>query len=270
MNLFLNWIENFTWNQALDLAIILFLAYELFRLVRGTSALNILLSIIGVYVCWQIALALEMPVVSGLLDRVISMGLLGIVVIFQPELRRFLFMLSTGAIRKQREQKLLKRVFMKTWGKRPLHITQIIQACIHMSLSRTGALIILTQQNKLPAVISTGERMDAMISSSLIENIFFKNSPLHDGAMIIENNKIIAARCILPVSANLGLRHRSAIGVTEQSDALAIIVSEETGSVSYCQFGEITYDVSPSQLRAEIEKFFAEAEEEMQTHHQKH
>ncbi|MDE5559064.1 MAG: hypothetical protein K2I84_00225, partial [Bacteroidales bacterium] len=99
MNPFLNWIENFTWNQALDLAIILFLAYELFRLVRGTSALNILLSIVGVYVCWQIALALEMPVMSGLLDRVISMGLLGLVVIFQPELRRFLFMLSTGAIR---------------------------------------------------------------------------------------------------------------------------------------------------------------------------
>ncbi len=270
MNPFINWIANFTWSQALDLAIVLFLAYELFKLVRGTSALNILLSIIGIYVCWQIALALEMPVISGLLDRIISIGLLGLVVIFQPELRRFLFMFGTGAIRKQREQRLFKRVFIKTWGKRPLHITQVIQACMHMSQSRTGALIILTQQNKLPAVISTGELMDATISSALIENIFFKNSPLHDGAMVIENNKIIAARCILPVTANkeisaqLGLRHRSAIGVTEQSDALAIVVSEETGSVSYSQFGEITYDVSPSQLRVEIEKFFAEAEEEMQ------
>lgn len=274
MNPFINWIENFTWSQGLDLAIVLFLAYELFKLVRGTSALNILLSIIGVYVCWQVALALEMPVISGILDRIISMGLLGLVVIFQPELRRFLFMLGTGALRKQREQKLLKRVFIKTWGKRPLHITQVLQACMHMSQSRTGALIILTQQNKLPAVISTGERMDATISSALIENIFFKNSPLHDGAMIIENNKIVAARCILPVTANkevsdqLGLRHRSAIGVTEQSDALAIVVSEETGSVSYSQFGEITYDVSPSQLREEIEKFFAEAEEEMQARQQ--
>ncbi|MDE5704434.1 MAG: hypothetical protein K2H70_06395, partial [Bacteroidales bacterium] len=144
MNPFLNWIENFTWSQALDLAILLFLAYELFKLVRGTSAFNILLSIIGVYVCWQIALALEMPFVSGILDRVISMGLLGLVVIFQPELRRFLFMLSTGALRKQRQQKLIKRVFIKTWGKRPLHITQVVQACMHMSQSRTGALIILT------------------------------------------------------------------------------------------------------------------------------
>lgn len=270
MTPFFNWIENFTWSQALDLAIILFLAFELFKQVKGTSALNILLSIVGVYVCWQVALALEMPLVSGILGWGISVGSLGLVVIFQPELRRFLFMLGTGSFRKQRQQKLLKRVFIKTWGKRPLHITQVVQACMHMSQTQTGALIILTQQNKLPAVTSTGERMDATISSALIENIFFKNSPLHDGAMVIENNKIVAARCILPVTANkevsaqLGLRHRSAIGVTEQSDALAIVVSEETGSVSYCQFGQITYDVSPSQLRAEIELFFAEAEEDMQ------
>ena len=266
-----NWLRALTWNHALDLLLFLFLAYQLFRLSKGTAAINILFAIVGVYVAWELAVWLDMPIISRILDHIIDIGLIGLVVIFQPELRRFLFMLGTDTFRKQRKQKLIKKVFIKTWGKRPLHVTQIMQACMHMSQSRTGALIILTQNNQLPAVTETGEHMDATISSALIENIFFKNSPLHDGAMIIENNRIVAARCILPVTANknlsgqLGLRHRSAIGVTEQSDAIAIVVSEETGSVSYCQFGQITYDVSPSKLRGEIEKHFAEAEENMVT-----
>ena len=125
-------------------------------------------------------------------------------------------------------------------------------------------MIRLKQLNRLPGTVATGEHLDAIVSSALIEDIFFKNSPLHDGALIIEKNRIVAARCILPVtnnkdvSANLGLRHRSAIGITEQSDALAIVCSEETGAISYCLFGSVTYNVSPTQLRAKIEEFFEE------------
>ncbi|MEG1498600.1 MAG: diadenylate cyclase CdaA [Bacteroidales bacterium] len=260
-----HWIQNFSLIQGIDIFIVLFIAYQFYKLVKGTTALNITLSIIGIYIFWKISQQLSMPLTSEILDRVISMGFLALVVVFQPEIRRFLFMLSTPtAIKSKRQHHLLKRLLSKSNHKQMLDITPIIQACMHMSQNKTGALIVLVQLNRLPGVVSTGESMQSAISCALIENIFFKNSPLHDGALIIENNKISAARCILPVTSNkeistdLGLRHRSAIGVTEQSDALAIVVSEETGSISYSIFGSITYDVSPAQLRAQIEEFFTE------------
>ncbi len=272
MEAFRTWIENFSFFQALDIAIVAFLIYQIYKLVKGTSALNIVLTIIGIYILWKIADQLSMPITSEILDRVVSMGLLAIVVVFQPEIRRFLFMITTPTALKEGKSKwnlghwIRRFKVVKGMQKKELNITQVIQACVHMSQEKTGALIVLTQLNRLPGTVATGERLDAIVSSALIENIFFKNSPLHDGALIIEKNKIIAARCILPVtsnknvSANLGLRHRSAIGVTEQSDALAIVCSEETGSISYCLFGNVTYNVTPTQLRAKIEEFFQEKE----------
>lgn len=268
MEAFRLWIENFTFAQALDIFIVFFLAYQIYKLLKGTSALNIILSIIGIYIFWKIAQQFGMPLTTEILDRIISMGLLAIVVVFQPEIRRALFMLSTPtAIKNKRRRWWVSRLKVKGIQKRELNITQLIQACMHMSQEKTGALIVLTQLNRLPGTIATGEKIDGYVSSALIENIFFKNSPLHDGALIIEKNKIVAARCILPVTTNknisaaLGLRHRSAIGVTEQSDALAIVCSEETGSISYCLFGNVTYNVTPTQLRAQIEEFFQEKEE---------
>lgn len=265
METLLRWTENITIPQILDILIVAFLAYQFYKLVKGTSALNIVLSIIGIYILWKIAQQFAMPFTTEILDRVISVGVLALVVVFQPEIRRALFMLSTPSAIKNRKKNWWFGIFRGrgTQG-RELNITQLIQACMHMSQEKTGALIILTQLNRLPGTVATGERIDAVVSAALIENIFFKNSPLHDGAVIIERNKIIAARCILPVtsnkkvSASLGLRHRSAIGVTEQSDALAIVCSEETGAISYCMFGNVTYNVSLAQLRAKIEEFFSE------------
>lgn len=259
------WFENFSFTQALDIAIVAFLIYQIYRLVKGTSALNIVLTIIGIFVLWKIAGQLSMPLTTEILDRVVSMGLLAIVVIFQPEIRRFFFMLtSPTSMQKKHANKILSQLKRKGILKKELNITQVVQACMHMSQEKTGALIILTQLNRLPGTVATGEHLDAIVSSALIEDIFFKNSPLHDGALIIEKNRIVAARCILPVtnnkdvSANLGLRHRSAIGITEQSDALAIVCSEETGAISYCLFGNVTYNITPTQLRAKIEEFFEE------------
>ncbi len=268
MEAFRTWLENFSFFQALDIAIVAFLIYQIYKLVKGTSALNIVVAIIGIFIIWKIAAQLSMPITAEILDRVVSMGLLAIVVVFQPEIRRFLFMLTTPTAIIDRRKRFgwMSRFRVKGIQKKELNITQVVQACVHMSQEKTGALIVLTQLNRLPGTVATGERLDAIVSSALIENIFFKNSPLHDGALIIEKNKIIAARCILPVtsnknvSANLGLRHRSAIGVTEQSDALAIVCSEETGSISYCLFGNVTYNVTPTQLRAKIEEFFQEKE----------
>lgn len=268
MDAFRTWLENFSFFQALDIAIVAFLIYQIYKLVKGTSALNIVVAIIGIFIIWKIAAQLSMPITAEILDRVVSMGLLAIVVVFQPEIRRFLFMLTTPTAIIDRRKRFgwMSRFRVKGIQRKELNITQVVQACVHMSQEKTGALIVLTQLNRLPGTVATGERLDAIVSSALIENIFFKNSPLHDGALIIEKNKIIAARCILPVtsnknvSANLGLRHRSAIGVTEQSDALAIVCSEETGSISYCLFGNVTYNVTPTQLRAKIEEFFQEKE----------
>lgn len=263
------WFLNLDFIQIIDLGIVAFLAYQFYKIVKGTSALNVVLSIIGIYIFWKIAQQFELSLTTEILDRVISMGFLALVIVFQPEIRRALFMLSTpGAIQNRRKLWIFGRLNTRRITRRELSITPIIQACMHMSQEKTGALIILTQLNRLPGTVATGEKVDALISSALIENIFFKNSPLHDGALIIERNKILAARCILPVTANknvsaaLGLRHRSAIGVTEQSDALAIVVSEETGSISYCLFGNVTYNVSPTQLRAKIEEFFYEHKED--------
>lgn len=265
MELITDWIATLQLPQIIDMLIVAFLAYLFYKLVKGTSAANIILSIIGIYIFWKIAQQFSMPLTTEILNRVISMGFLALVVVFQPEIRRALFMMSTPtAIKKRRRWWIFGKIKAHRIQRRELDITPIIQACKHMSQEHTGALIVLTQLNRLPGTVSTGERVDALISSALIENIFFKNSPLHDGALIIERNKIIAARCILPVtsnkdiSASLGLRHRSAIGVTEQSDALAIVVSEETGAISYCLFGDVTYNVSPAQLRAKIEEFFVE------------
>ncbi|MCM1531369.1 MAG: diadenylate cyclase CdaA [Bacteroides sp.] len=263
------WFMNLDFIQIIDLTIVGFLVYQFYKIVKGTSALNVVLSIIGIYIFWKIAQQFELSLTTEILDRVISMGFLALVIVFQPEIRRALFMLSTpGAIEQRRKWWLFGKINTRRIRRRELSITPIVQACMHMSQEKTGALIILTQLNRLPGTVATGEKVDALISSALIENIFFKNSPLHDGALIIERNKLIAARCILPVttnknvSASLGLRHRSAIGITEQSDALAIVVSEETGSISFCLFGNVTYNVSPTQLRAKIEEFFYEHKDE--------
>ncbi|MCH5244725.1 MAG: diadenylate cyclase CdaA [Lentimicrobiaceae bacterium] len=266
------WFLNLDFIQIIDFALVAFLVYQFYKIVKGTSALNVVLSIIGIYIFWKIAQQFELSLTTEILDRIISMGFLALVIVFQPEVRRALFMLSTpgATIKNRRKWLIFGRFKGRRIQRRELSITPLIQACMHMSQTKTGALIVLTQLNRLPGTVATGEKIDALISSALIENIFFKNSPLHDGALIIERNKILAARCILPVTANknvssaLGLRHRSAIGVTEQSDALAIVVSEETGSISFCLFGMVTYDVSPAELRAKIEEFFYENKEEDQ------
>jgi uncharacterized protein (TIGR00159 family) len=246
---------NYSWIDGIDLIIILLMIYQLYRWVRGTSAMNITLSIIALYAFWKIADSLNLRMTSGVLDNIVDLGFFALIVIFQPEIRRFLFMLSHRPQNTSWIKKFLGR--FSSGSKQDL--LPVVQACIHLSSSRTGALIVLVRNNKLPQIASTGEHIDAILSSTLLENIFFKNSPLHDGAVIIEDERILAARCILPVTSrsdipeNLGLRHRAAIGITEQTDALAIVVSEETGSISYCVLGETVYGVTPAGLQKKID-----------------
>ncbi len=237
----------------LDILLVAFLLYELYNLLKGTVAINIFFGIVAFYFLWKLVTALEMKLLSEIFGAFISVGFIALIVVFQPEIRKFLLMLGTpGFISKKRTRFLFWKFNVSNQVN--LDVDKIIMACRNMSESKTGALIIIARKSELLQYVDTGEILNAEISEALIENIFFKNSPLHDGATIIYNNKIKAARCILPVSSNekipvsLGLRHRAAVGITEQSDALAIIVSEETGNIAYSNNGKLQTKMKPNQL----------------------
>lgn len=223
-------------------------------MLKGTVAINIFLGIVSLFMIWKIVDALQMELLSQILGAFISVGLVALIIIFQPEIRQFLLALGTTAIY-NKEGSRFKFLNIAFREKFEYDIDPIIVACQHMSEQKTGALIVITRQNELNQFVSTGDIIDASISSQLIENIFFKNSPLHDGAMIITKNKIKAAGCIMPVtkkqiSARAGLRHRAAIGISEVSDCISIIVSEETGKISYSIRGEMKFRVSPQRLQS--------------------
>jgi uncharacterized protein (TIGR00159 family) len=238
----------------LDILLVALLLYELYNLLKGTVAINIFFGIVAFYLLWKLVTALEMQLLSEIFGAFISVGFIALIVVFQPEIRKFLLMLGKpGFMRNKRTRFLFWKFDLNP--QLEMDIDPIILACKHFSESKTGALIIITNKSGLEQYVESGEIIDAVVSSGLIENIFFKNSPLHDGAMIISGNKIKAASCVLPVSNNpkipvkYGLRHRSALGITEQSDALAIIVSEETGRISLAKDGELKTKVELSQLK---------------------
>lgn len=241
----------------IDILLVAYLFYEIYKLVKGTNVMGIFIGIMVIYAIWKIVSLLQMKLLSDLLGQFISMGMLALVVVFQPEIRRFLLQLGTKSFIGIKKRFLFWKINVAKKAK--LNFDSYIQACISMSQSKTGALIVFMQQNELNEVIASGETVDAVVSSALLETIFFKNTPLHDGAVIVKGNKILAARCILPVSSNLainpnlGLRHRSAIGITEVSDAIAVIVSEQTGTISYVKEGVITHGVTPVQLKKYLE-----------------
>jgi uncharacterized protein (TIGR00159 family) len=237
----------------LDIFFVAVLLYTLFKMLKGTVAINIFFGIVALFLIWKLVAALQMELLSEILGAFISVGLVALIIIFQPEIRQFLLALGTPSFfnKYKKKFKFLNIIFK---DKFELDIDPIVVACQHMSEQKTGALIVITRQNELSQYISTGQVIDANISTQLIENIFFKNSPLHDGAMIINGNKIKAAGCIMPVTkkqitARAGLRHRAAIGISEVSDCIAIIVSEETGKISYSIKGDMKYRISPQRLQ---------------------
>jgi len=259
--LIINIFSHFRIVDFVDIILFALLLYEVYNLVKGTAAIRIFIGIIAVYLLWKIVKLLQMQLLSEILGQFISVGFIALIVVFQPEIRQFLLLVgNTKMIRSHRKRIL----FWKLQIDNPilLHIDKIVKACKKMSDTRTGALIVITRENELKACVETGQLVDARISEFMLETIFFKNSPMHDGAVVITGETIRAARCILPVSSNLsiptflGLRHRSALGITEKSDAVAIIVSEERGHLSYCIDGVLTDNVTPSELSNFLEKTF--------------
>lgn len=257
--LFISFIE-IKFLDILDIILVAFLLYELYNLLKGTVAINIFFGIIAFYLLWKLVTALEMRLLSEIFGAFISVGFIALIVVFQPEIRQFLLRLGTpGFISRRRKKFLFWRFDVNHHIDLDLGIISL--AVKQMSESKTGALILITNQSDLEQFSETGERVNADISDSLIESIFFKNNPLHDGAVIIHHNKIKAARCILPVSNNgqlparYGLRHRAALGATEQSDAVAIIVSEETGEIAIAIEDRLQGHVKPVELKAILREY---------------
>ena len=249
--------------QILDGLVVILFLFLLYRMIRGTAAFQICIGLVVVYFMWWLSSLLGMPLLSNILNQVINVGVIAVLVIFQPEIRRFLLLLGNKDVVGSKMKKIYEQIRHHAPSDR-LTISPIVQACQSLAASKTGALIIIKNAQTLDDVIQTGEYIDARLSAELLKNIFFKNSPLHDGAVVVQNNRIAAARCILPVSRNehlpndLGLRHRSALGITEISDAVAVIVSEQTGHISYSRFGEIQQDITSVQLINELVKVFNE------------
>jgi len=244
--------------DVLDVIVVAILLYQVYKLIRGTVAINIFTGILLLYFLWFVVDALNMKLLSTILGQVLGGGIIALIILFQQEIRRFL--LRLGSRFNSRRYDWLKRIF-KSSSKTAidLDVEMLVRACKEMSDTRTGALIVLERRNPLDTYAETGDVVDAKISVRLIESIFFKNSPLHDGAMIITHNKIHAARCTLPntdmsLPAHYGMRHRAAVGLSEETDAVVIVVSEETGRISVVENGMIFTVSVINDLRLQIEE----------------
>lgn len=245
-------------TDVLDIALVAILIYQLYRLVKGTVAIKIFLGVLAIYLLWKLVQALNMHVLSEILGQFIGVGVIALIIVFQQEIRRFLLMIGTTGF--QRRGKFINQLLRNT-GELSFvtDIDSIVDAARYMGNEKTGALMVITRNSELRLIAQTGDELDAQLSKRLLLSIFNKYSPLHDGAVIITGNRITAARAVLPVTertnlpAHLGMRHRAAIGITEQSDAVCVIVSEETGKISYAIDGEIRYNLEDMELQKLLE-----------------
>ena len=233
----------------LDILLLGVIIFVAFRWLRGSSAMSIFVAIVSLYLIRVVTGAFNMRLMTAILDMILDVGVLAIIVIFQPEIRKFLIRLGNRYMNNAKGRALIDRILGKKQTaaiERSEEVNDLAEACRRMSEDKTGALIVIAHKNPLEEVISTGDRIDAKIHRRLIMNLFFKNSPLHDGALVISGNRIVAVRCTLPITenknlpANFGMRHKAAIGITEESDADVVVVSEETGRISFVKGGKVT------------------------------
>lgn len=246
----------FTFVDFIDIILVAVIMYWIYRMTKGTNAPYILSGIIAIYLLWVVVRTLNMELLSSILGQLISVGAIALIIVFQPELRRFLQMIGM----RQKHFNFITRIF--STGEDPVqtNVTPIVTACREMAEVKTGALIVIGQQSDLRLITDGGIAIDAKVSTPLLKNIFFRNAPLHDGAVVIEGDRIIAAKCILPVTQSdvpkaLGTRHRAAIGISEISDAIIVVVSEETGHISVAQGGVLRRDIDPVHLQQTLQRY---------------
>jgi uncharacterized protein (TIGR00159 family) len=239
----------------IDIVLVAIILFQLYKLIRGTAALSIFIGIFIIYMFWLIVKALNMELIGALLGQVIGVGVIALIIVFQQEVRRFLLVIGNRYMNRRRFSfsKIFSTVEEETGN--PKEAEEIVRATESMAEKKTGALIVLGRKSSLDIYSEGGERIDAIISAELLETIFFKNSPLHDGAVLIEDGKIFAARCPLPITDSVslpprfGMRHRAAIGISEHTDALVVVVSEESGKISVAEGGEVKENITPNELR---------------------
>lgn len=256
----MDWITEIGINDIIDILIVSYVIYKLILLVRGTRAIQLLKGIFVVVVTWALSIWFKLGTLKWMMDQMFTLGLLALIIIFQPELRRALEQLGRG------------RLFSRSSGDEDQEVTQrishILKACNHMSKRKIGALLVFERDTGLNEYIESGIQIGSYISSELLINMFIPNTPLHDGAVIIRKNQIMAAGCYLPLSENpfiskeLGTRHRAAIGMSEVSDAICVVVSEETGQVSLVLNGQIVRDIKEESL---VSKLYEELRPKMKS-----
>jgi uncharacterized protein (TIGR00159 family) len=257
----MNMFFNLNIKDIIDIVLVALMLYYIYRLMKESRSLNVFMGIMVFVVLWLVvSQVLEMRLLGSIMDKLVSVGVIGLIVLFQDDIRKFLY--NLGAHERVR---FFKRFFSNTNNKRNQEelkqiIMPIVMACLGMSKRKVGALIVIERDMPLDDIVMTGELIDATISQQLIENIFFKNSPLHDGAMIISNKRIKAAGCILPVSHDLdipkelGLRHRAALGISQETDGIAIVVSEETGGISVAIQSDLQLRLTAEKLESILTK----------------
>lgn len=245
----------FNFVDLIDIVLVATLLYVLYRAMRGTSAPYIMIGIFVIYLVWILVRTFNLVLFSTILGQIISVGVIAILIIFQPEIRNFLQVIG----RQRTNLEFLTRIFNLRNHKQhdELDLKPIVQACQEMGEQKVGALIIIKQSSDISVVVESGIAIDAKVSTALLENIFFKNAPLHDGGVVINGDRVVAAKCVLPstqqaVPKSYGMRHRAALGMSEVSDAIIIAVSEETGGISLAHNSVIKRNIEPQKLAQSI------------------
>lgn len=248
------------WLDVVDFLLVALLVYQLYLLVRGTVAIRIFVGLFAILLVWRITVALQMQLIASILGQFIGVGALSLVIIFQPELRKLL--MRIGSSNWFQRSKILSEIPLFSSNidaqYKELFKREIPKTVFHFSSKKIGALLVFSRSSNLNNIIETGKKIDAKLSATLLESIFVKESPLHDGAVIIDEGRIAAASCILPLSENknlpffFGTRHRAAIGISEQSDAFCILVSEENGRIHWVEQGNYTKIASIEELQNKL------------------
>ena len=247
-----------SWTDILDIGLVAVLLYQLYRLMQGTLAIRIFIGVLVLYFVFLVVKTARLQLLSLILDQFTGVGVLAVIILFQPELRRFLILLGmTTALGRNKFLRNVIQFFSKNEVP-ALDIEEVTSSLMLMASAKTGALIVVSKDNPLDAFTALGDPLDALVSRRLLLSIFEKNGPMHDGAVIIHQNRIVAARCILPmsektsVSARFGTRHRAALGISEETNALVLVVSEETGTISLVQAGRIEGSLGEDDIRHQL------------------
>lgn len=257
-----------SWVDVIDIVLVSMLLYQVYKLMRGSVAIKIFLGFLSLYLFYLIVGAAQMELLSSILGQFMGVGVLAAIVLFQQEIRKFLLMIGKTTV--LRRDNFFNGLPWRRNQMKGLNITPIIEAAKSLGGANMGALIVLSKSSELRFYAESGDAIDAVISKRLLQAIFNKYSPLHDGAVIIYNGRITAARCILPVSdeenlpAQFGLRHRAAIGMTEVTDTLVLVVSEETGQMSIVRNGILYHNLSTQELRKKINEYLYEDQRELE------